>query len=154
MKSPTSDSSNVENNGKCEDESLEFTASGDLFMVMLYSLNLLGYCQYNLWYKTAVFHDITYLFKLVLGYKPGYYSSLWKLQIQLKPTSICRWFQSFWWKGTVVKMILTLSIIHITEFPDLYSILVWSTRFILHRSSPSMRKRLDQVQNGLLKFIK
>ena len=46
MKSPTSDSSNVENNGKCEDESLEFTASGDLFMVMLYSLNLLGYCQY------------------------------------------------------------------------------------------------------------
>ena len=42
MKSPTSDSSNVANNGKCEDESLEFTASGDLFMVMLCSLTWFG----------------------------------------------------------------------------------------------------------------
>ena len=113
---------------------------------------------YNLWYKTAVFHDITYLFKLVLGYKPGYYSSLWKLQIQLKPTSICRWFQSFWWKGTVVKMILTLSIIHFTEYIETSNIYILPycdlLVFILHRSSPSMPKRLDQVQNGLLKFIK
>ena len=37
MASPTSDSTDVSNNGKCEDESLEFTASGDLFMVKLVS---------------------------------------------------------------------------------------------------------------------
>ena len=37
MASPTSDSTDVSNNGKCEDESLEFTASGDLFMVMIVS---------------------------------------------------------------------------------------------------------------------
>ena len=33
MADPTSDSTDAANNGKCEDESLEFTASGDLFMV-------------------------------------------------------------------------------------------------------------------------
>ena len=37
MASPTSDSTDVTNNGKCDDESLEFTASGDLFMVMIVS---------------------------------------------------------------------------------------------------------------------
>ena len=53
MASPTSDSTDVSNNGKCEDESLEFTASGDLFMVKLVSKGQ----KYS---NSFIQHDLSY----------------------------------------------------------------------------------------------
>jgi len=48
MADPTSDSTDAANNGKCEDESLEFTASGDLFMDTSLGITpLCGSSKYN-----------------------------------------------------------------------------------------------------------
>ena len=60
MASPTSDSTDVSNNGKCEDESLEFTASGDLFMVMLVSKREKYSNSFEYLIHDLIQHDLSY----------------------------------------------------------------------------------------------